>query len=113
MARIERVIEKIDKLGKKHNLGALVKMIDDPDDEVREAVARALGQIQSYDAGTQLIPLLRDSVSSVKAAAAESVGYIGAKHCEEYVKKLAYADPDPEVRRIAHEAFNKIRTPVI
>lgn len=113
MARIERVIEKIDKLGKKHNLGALIKMIDDPDDEVREAVARALGQIQSYDAGTQLIPLLRDSVSAVKAAAAESVGSIGAKHCEEYVKKLAYADPDPEVRRIAHEAFNKIRTPVI
>lgn len=113
MARIERVIEKIDKLGKKHNLGALAKMVDDPDDEVREAVARSLGQIPTYESGTQLIPLLRDSVPAVKAAAAESVGMIGAKHCEEYVKKLAYADPDPEVRRIAHEAYNKIRTPVI
>jgi hypothetical protein len=39
MSRIERVIDKIDKLGKKHNLGALTKMIDDPDDEVRSAVA--------------------------------------------------------------------------
>jgi len=113
MARIERVIEKIDKLGKKHNLSALIKMIDDPDDEVREAVAKSLGQIKTYEAGTQLIPLLRDSVPAVKAAAAEAVGLIGAKQCEEYVKKLAYADTDPEVRRIAHEAYNKIRTPVI
>ena len=82
MARIERVIEKIDKLGKKHNLGALAKMVDDQDDEVREAVARSLGQIPTYESGTQLIQLLRDSVSAVKAAAAESVVMIGAKHCE-------------------------------
>jgi len=113
VARIERVIEKIDKLGKKQNLGALAKMVDDPDDEVREAVARALGQIPTYESGMQLIPLLRDSIPAVKSAAAESVGLIGAKYCEEYIKKLVYADPDPDVRRIAHEAYNKIRTPVI
>lgn len=113
MARIERVIEKIDKLGKKQNIAALAKMTDDPDDEVREAVANALGQIPTYESGTQLIPLLRDSVPAVKAAAANAVGLIRAKHCEEYLKKLAYADADPEVRRIAHEAYNKIRTPVI
>lgn len=112
MARIERVIEKIDKMGKKHNLGALTKMSDDPDDEVRAAVAKSLGQISSYDAGTQLIPLLRDAVPAVRSAAAEAVGKIHAKHCEEYVKKLAYADTDPEVRRIAHEAYEKIRTPI-
>jgi HEAT repeat protein len=113
MARIERVVEKIEKLGKKQNLGALVKMKDDPDDEVRVAVAQALGQISTYDAGMQLIPLLRDSSSAVRAAAAESVGEINAKHCEEYVKKLAYADSDPSVRQIAREALDKIRTRVI
>lgn len=113
MARIERVIDKIDKMGKKHNLGALAKMADDPDDEVRSAVARSLGQISSYESGMQLIPLLRDAVPTVRSSAAEAVGKIKAKHCEEYVKKLAYADTDPEVRRIAHEAYDKIRTPVI
>jgi HEAT repeat protein len=113
MSRIERVIDKIDKLGKKHNLGALAKMVDDPDDEVRSAVAKSIGQISSYEAGMQLIPLLRDAVPTVRSAAAEAVGMIHAKHCEEYVKKLAYSDTDPEVRRIAHEAFEKIRTPVI
>jgi HEAT repeat protein len=113
MARIERVIEKIEKLGKKHNLGALDKMIDDPDDEVRAAVAKALGQINSYEAGMQLIPLLRDSVPAVRAAAAESVAQINEKHCEEYLKKLAFSDPDPDVRVVAHRAYEKIRTPVI
>lgn len=113
MSRIERVIDKIDKLGKKHNLGALAKLVDDPDDEVRSAVAKSLGLIPSYEAGTQLIPLLRDSVPAVRSAAAEAVGNIKAKQCEEYVKKLAYADTDPEVRRIAHIAFDKIRTHVI
>jgi HEAT repeat protein len=113
MARIERVVEKIEKLGKKQNLGALVKMKDDSDDEVRAAVAQALGQIKTYDAGMQLIPLLRDSSPAVRAAAAEAVGAINAKHCEEYVKKLAYADSDPSVRQTAREALDKIRTRVI
>jgi len=112
MARIEKVIEKIDKLGRKHNLGALVKMIDDPDDEVRVAVARAFAKIPTYESGLQLIPLLRDAAAPVRAAASESVGVMHAKHCEEYLKKLAYNDPDPDVRRIAHEAYNKIRTPI-
>ncbi len=113
MARIERVVEKIEKLGKKHNLGALSKMVDDPDDEVRVAVARSLGQIPTYEAGMQLIPLLRDAASPVRAAAAESVALINAKHCEEYLKKLAYSDPDPDVRVVAREAYDKIRTPII
>lgn len=113
MARIERVVEKIEKLGKKQNLGALIKMVDDPDDEVRAAVANALGHIKSYDAGTQLIPLLRDISSSVRVSAAEAVGNIDAKHCEEYVKKLAFADADPVVRHTAREALDKIRTRII
>ncbi len=112
MARIERMIEKIDKLGKKQNIGALVKMVDDPDDEVRAAVARSLGQVPTYESGMQLIPLLRDAVPAVRAAAAESVGNINAKHCEEYLKKLTYADPDPEVRAVAHSAYEKVRTKI-
>lgn len=113
MARIERVVEKIDKLGKKQNLDALVKMADDADDEVRAAVAQALGQIKSYESGTHLIPLLRDTSSIVRAAAAEAVGNINAKHCEEYVKKLAFADADPSVRQVARESLDKIRTRII
>ena len=113
MARIDKVVEKIEKLGKKQNLSALVKMIDDQDEEVRAAVAHAMGMISTYDAGMQLIPLLRDVSAAVRAAAAESVGNIQAKHCEEYVQKLAFADSDPVVRQISRDALDKIRTRVV
>lgn len=113
MARIERVLEKIDKMGMKQNIAALSKMMTDPDDEIREAVAKAFGQINTYESGTQLNSLLRDDVSAVKLAAIYSIGKINAKQCEEYIKKLAYSDHDPDVRSAALEVFNVIRTPVL
>ena len=112
MAKIDRLTEKIEKLGKKQNLGALLKMVDDPEDEIRLAVAKALGQINTYDSGMHLIPLFRDSSPMVRAAAAESAGLINAKHCEEYLKKLAFADSDPSVRAVAREAYDKMKTPL-
>ncbi len=48
MAKIDRLTEKIEKLGKKQNLGALLKMADDPEDEVRVAIAKAMGQLSTY-----------------------------------------------------------------
>ncbi|MCR5059358.1 MAG: HEAT repeat domain-containing protein [Clostridiales bacterium] len=113
MAKIDRLTEKIEKLGKKQNLGALLKMIDDPEDEVRVAVAKAMGQISTYESGMQLIPLFRDTSPMVRAAAAESAGLINAKHCEEYLKKLAFADSDPSVRAVAREAYDKMKTRVV
>ena len=112
MAKIDRLSEKIEKLGKKQNLGALLKMVDDPDDEIRLAVAKAMGQIKTYDSGMHLIPLFRDPSPMVRAAAAESAGMIDAKHCEEYLKKLAFADSDPSVRAVAREAYDRMKTPL-
>lgn len=112
MAKIDRLSEKIEKLGKKQNLGALLKMVDDPDDEIRLAVAKAMGQIKTYDSGMHLIPLFRDPSPMVRAAAAESAAMIEAKHCEEYLKKLAFADSDPSVRAVAREAYDRMKTPL-
>ena len=113
MAQIDRLTEKIEKLGQKQNLGALLKMADDPEDEIRVAVAKAMGQISTYDSGMHLIPLFRDPSPMVRAAAAESAGLINAKHCEEYLKKLAFADSDPSVRAVAREAYDKMKTRVV
>ena len=112
MAKIDRLTEKIEKLGKKQNLGALLKMADDPEDEVRVAIAKAMGQISTYESGMHLIPLFRDPSPMVRAAA-ESAGLINAKHCEEYLKKLAFADSDPSVRAVAREAYDKMKTRVV
>ncbi|MCQ2466016.1 MAG: HEAT repeat domain-containing protein [Clostridia bacterium] len=106
-------LEKIMKLGKKQKLNDLIKASLDPDDEVRAAVAKSMGQISTYESGMALIPLLRDSSPIVRAAAATSVADINAKHCEEYVKKLAFADSDPSVRQIAREAFDRIKTRLV
>ena len=113
MARIDSVIAKINKLAAKGKLDGLIKFSADSDDEIRAAVASAMGQVKSYECGMALIPLLRDTSPSVRAAAATSAGDIGAKHCMEYVKKLAFADNDPNVRIAAKDAFDKLKDRVV
>lgn len=113
MASIEGVKAKIAKLAAKKKLDGIMKFSADPKDEIRAAAATAMGSIPTYEAGMALIPLLRDSSSMVRAAAATAVADINAKHCEEYVKKLAFADSDPEVRAVAKAAFDRLKTSVV
>lgn len=113
MGRSDALRDKIQKLASKQKLGALVKYAGDSDDDVRMAVAIAIGTIPTYDAGMALIPLLRDNSPMVRAAAATSAADINAKHCLEYVKKLAFADNDPNVRQVAKNAFDRLKDSVI
>jgi len=113
MARIDAIREKIQKLGRKQKLDALIKYSDDNDEVIRTEAAIAIGMISTYEAGMALIPLLRDSSPMVRAAAATSAADIHAKHCEEYVKKLAFADSDPNVRNVAKAAFDRLKTSVV
>ena len=109
MGRTDALKDKILKLGSKQKLGALLKYADSQEDDVRMTVAMAMGMCPSYESGMALIPLLRDSSPMVRAAAAD----IHAKHCEEYVKKLAFADSDPNVRQVAKAAFDKLKDSVV
>ena len=113
MARNDALKEKIQKLGSKQKLGALMKFADSTEDDIRMAVAMAMGMIPTYESGMALIPLLRDSSPMVRAAAATAAADIHAKHCEEYVKKLAFADSDPNVRQVAKAAFDKLKDSVV
>ena len=113
MAFSDGLKDKVLKLGSKQKLGAILKYVDNPSEDVRMAAAMALGMIPSYDAGMALIPLLRDSSPMVRASACESAATINAKHCLEYVKKLAFADNDPNVRQVAKRAFDKLKDSVI
>ena len=113
MARIDAIKDKIQKLGRKQKLDGLIKYSGDSDEEIRTEAAIAMGMISTYEAGMALIPLLRDSSPMVRAAAATSAADINAKHCEEYVKKLAFADSDPNVRQVAKQAFDKLKDTVV
>ena len=113
MAFSDTLQEKIMKLGSKQKLGAVIKHINNPDDDVRMTVAMALGMIPTYESGMALIELLRDKSPMVRASAAEAAADIQAKNCEEYVKKLAFEDPDPNVKQVAMKAFEKLKDNVV
>lgn len=113
MAFSDALKDKIMKLGSKQKLDALLKYVNNPNEDVRMTVAMALGMIPTYDSGMALINLLRDTSPMVRAAAAEAAAQIHAKNCEEYVKKLAFQDDDPYVKSVARKAFDKLRDSVL
>ena len=113
MAFADALKDKILKLGSKQKLDAIIKYINNPNEEIRMTAAIALGMIPTYDSGMALIPLLRDNSPMVKAAACESAVAINAKNCEEYVKKLAFTETDPNVKQVARRAFDKLRDNVL
>lgn len=112
MAFADALKDKIMKLGSKQKLDAIVKYLNNPDEEIRITVAIALGMIPTYDSGMALIPLLRDTSPMVRATACESAAAIRAKNCEEYVKKLAFTETDPNVKQVARKAFDQLRDKV-
>ena len=105
--------DKIIKLGGKGKIDSIVKYIGNPSEDVRVAVAMALGMIPTYDSGTALIPLFRDQAPMVRAAAAEAAADINAKHLTEYVKRLAFEDEDPNVQKTARRSFEKLKDKVV
>lgn len=113
MAREDALRDKILKLGSKQKLSAVLKYLDNPSDDIRIAVAMALGMIPSYDSGMGLIELLRDPSPYVRATAINSAAEIHAKNCEEYIKKLSIADPDPNSRSVAKKAYEALKDNVI
>ena len=112
MALTDALKDKILKLGAKQKLEAIVKYVNNPSEDIRVTTAIALGMIPTYDSGMALIPLLRDSSPMVRATACESAAAIRAKNCEEYVKKLAFTETDPNVKQVARRAFDQLRDKV-
>ncbi len=55
----------------------IIRRLDDPDVEVREEAARALGRIGSAEAVEPLIRHLRDGHSTIRPYAARALGRIG------------------------------------
>ena len=112
MALADALKDKILKLGSKQKLAAITKYANNPSEDIRITVAIALGMIPTYDSGMALIPLLRDESPMVRATACESAGAIHAKICEEYVKKLAFTETDPNVKQVAMRVFYQLKDKV-
>ena len=62
MAFTDALKDKILKLGSKQKLDAIIKYINNPNEEIRMTAAIALGMIPTYDSGMALIPWLASAL---------------------------------------------------
>ncbi len=113
MAFNDGLKDKILKLGAKQKLGAILKHANNPSEDVTMAVAMPPAMTPTSAPGIALITLLRDQSAMVRASACEAAAQIHAKNCEEYVKKLAFTETDPNVKQVAKKAFDKLKDSVV
>src|SRR2546427_8845803 len=69
----------IQRLAKKKNVRALIKILKDPvwDTSIRSAAVSALGEMSNVQAVEELIEALKDSDSGVRQAAVAALGQLG------------------------------------
>ena len=101
------VAEMEAKEGRAEALGRLLQAAKDEDAAVREAVVKALGEIENADAVPVLLGALRDSVAPVRAAAAWALGEIEDQRAVEPLVRSLW-DAEPEVRSQAAWALGQI-----
>lgn len=95
-------------LRKATSVAALVRAAADAHALVREASASALGTLAEADAALPpLLRLLEDPLPSVRVAAAEALGRLGAKQAAASLRALD-ADAHPPVRQAARAALARI-----
>jgi MFS family permease len=75
--RVARALRTTEAASGAIALSDIVRRLDDPDAEVREEAAKALGRIGSTDAVDALLRHLTDPFSAIRPAAARALGRIG------------------------------------
>ena len=95
------------KIGDTRAIGPLIKVLDDPDTDVRMRVAEAMGKIGDERAMEPLIKALADPDADVRARVSEAMGKIGDKRAVEPLIE-ALGDYDADVRVRVTEALRKI-----
>jgi HEAT repeat protein len=85
----------------------IVGRLTDPDSEVREEAARALGRIGSRESFDALVAQLRDSESSIRPEAARALGHVGDPRAVTHLLE-ALQDPSVELQEAAAEALGDL-----
>ncbi len=88
----------------------IAERLHDPDPEVREEAARALGRIGAAEAIDPLVQRLRDPESTIRPEAAQALGQIGDARAVPALRE-GLADPLPEVRDACARALDRIDRP--
>ncbi len=85
----------------------IVGRLSDPDREVREEAARALGRIGSGESFDALVAQLRDGESSIRPEAAHALGHVGDPRAVTWLLQ-ALQDPSVELQEAAAEALGDL-----
>jgi hypothetical protein len=105
--RVARALRTTEAASGAIALSEIRSRLDDPDPEVREEAARALGRIGSPDAVDALLRHLTDPFSAIRPAAARALGRIGDRRC---VAPLvaALADRSEEMQEACCQALGRM-----
>jgi HEAT repeat protein len=108
--RTTRALQNLDGIAGHLALSEVFQRLDDPDPDVREEAARALGRIQAAEGVDPLIQRLRDPNSTIRSEAAYALGQIGdARAVPALVEGLS--SPTPEIQAACAHALEVIRKP--
>ena len=69
----------------------VLKLLKDPDKDVRIAAVTALGAMQAKDQATEVLKLLKDTDANISSAAASALGHVYAKD-DKYVHRMRAND---------------------
>ena len=102
-------VEKINKWAEKSKTKKIVKVLSNPNLEMRIAAIQALGTVDDEESLNTLIMVLRERDPVIRANAAEALGNLGNLRAKEFVRKLSVNDEDENVREKALAAVNKLQ----
>jgi HEAT repeat protein/Zn-dependent protease with chaperone function len=89
-------------------LSTLIKMLQDPDAELREHAATALGRIGDHEATALLVEALGDEVAKVREHVATALGELGDPMAVAPLSRMLTEDEDPRVREHAASALSQL-----
>lgn len=105
--RVARALRAIDGSTSNLALEEVISRIEDPDPEVREEAARALGRIGAPEGFDALVHQIADPSSTVRSQAARSLGRIGDRRAVPYLV-AGLADPSEDLKEACLYALGEI-----
>lgn len=112
--RKDKIVMALGEIAKEVKLGdtiviTLIKVLQDPDWDVRETAAWALGELGDARAIDPLIEALQDANKEVRRAAAKALGELGDARVIDPLTEVLQ-DKNLEVQKAAQEALARLQT---
>ncbi len=99
----------VEKALKKGNVGALIDLSDNKDQEISFAAIVGLAELGGDDASHYLIRRLQDPDPNMRIAVAQALGQIANKHTKAFLSAQLQKEQDPKVKQVMQHEMGKIK----